>query len=342
MVNPDRVRKYLAKCEPAVSGQRGHDNLFKTAWALTWGFGLNPDEAFPLITEYNQRCSPPWSPYDLRRKLIQALTHPGHQKARGYLLGNGDYFQASNTGALVQFPKPEPGWPKPNLDAIDQSVLAGPTLYDLAEKSPIRFEDGDSHTEEIIDTLLPGNPLLCVAKSSEVFATRRREVWRGRLASLPLMAPNPMIRKFGITQDGRRSEHTKDATARRVYQVVEFDFSEKDKSGNDIVWAPLIRKWQESGISVLDACAALILHLAEGLPTLVVVCFSGGKSLHAWYRVFELSKLKQREFMRYAVGLGADRATWNKAQLVRIPDGLRPNGARQICYYLNPREAVKL
>jgi hypothetical protein len=45
--------------------------------------------------------------------------------------------------------------------------------------------------------------------------------------------------------------------------------------------------------------------------------------------------------MRYAVAHGADRATWNKAQLVRIPDGLRANGVRQIAYYLNPKEAVR-
>jgi hypothetical protein len=155
------------------------------------------------------------------------------------------------------------------------------------------------------------------------------------------MAPNPMLRKFGVTQDGRWSEHTKEATAKRVYQVIEFDFSEKDKSGNDTVWAPLVRRWQESGISVLDACAALILHLAERLPTLVVVCFSGGKSLHAWFQVLELDGSQQREFMRCAVSLGADRATWNRAQLVRIPDGQRATGERQTCYYLDPKEAVQ-
>jgi hypothetical protein len=95
--------------------------------------------------------------------------------------------------------------------------------------------------KRIIDVLLPGNPLLCVAKSDSIFATRRRETWRGRFASLPLMVPNPMVATSGQTQDGRPSQHTKQATAKRVYLCIEFDFSERDKNGNDTIWAPLAR-----------------------------------------------------------------------------------------------------
>jgi hypothetical protein len=335
----DRARKYLAKIEPAISGQHGHDATFKVACVLVWGFGLSPEDAFPFFAEYNARCIPPWSERDLRRKLIEALNHPGHHKLRGHLLGIKIAELMPTTGPV---PKPEPVWPKPDLAAIDQIVTTGPALYDLWEKSPVRFDDSDTHTEEIIDVILPGNPLLCFAKSNAVFATRRRKVWRGRLGTLALMVPNPMMALTGKTQAGHRSQHSKEATASRVYQVIEFDFNEKDKNGNDTVWTPIIGRRRESDITVLDACAALILHLAKRLPTLAVVCFSGGKSLHAWFRVLELTDTDQWDFMRYAVSLGADRATWNEAQLVRIPDGLRANGPRQTCYYLDPEEAVKL
>jgi hypothetical protein len=257
-------------------------------------------------------------------------------------LGPGEIFANDNCHISGWVSKPEPAWPKPDLDAINHIVSAGGSLYDLWERSPIRFDGSSTHAEEIIDILLPGNPLLCVAKSNAFFATRRREVWRGTLSNLPLMVANPMAAISGQTQDGHWSQHTKEVTARRVYQIVEFDFSELDKTGHQTVWAPLIRKWKEFDISILDACAALILHLAGQSPTLTVVCFSGGKSLHAWFRVLELGSGQQRKFMGCAVGFGADRATWNKAQLVRIPDGLRQNGVRQICYYLDPREAVKL
>jgi hypothetical protein len=235
-----------------------------------------------------------------------------------------------------------PSWPKPNLESIDAIVRSGLGLYDLREASPLRFENDKSHAEEIIDTVFPGNPLLCCAKSSETFATRRREVWRGRLADLPLMVPNPMLETEGLTQDGRRSEHSKANTARPVYLCIEFDFTEKAKDGlTDTVWAPLVRAWKADGRTIQDVCAALIFHLRERLPTLATVSFSGGKSLHAWFRVFELEQRARRLFMEYAVSRGADRATWNKSQFVRIPDGLRQPHIRQACHYLDPHEAVR-
>jgi hypothetical protein len=334
----EQIRAYIAELDPAISGQHGHDATFKAACALVWGFGLSPEEAWPYALEYNSHCIPPWSDHALRRKLLQALGHRGHRKPRGYLLGGeACRFIPANSASV---PRPAPGWPAPDMDAIDATVIEGPRLYDLWEQSPIRFDDSDGHTEELIDTLLPGNPLLCCARSSQIFATRRREVWRGELATLPLLVPNPMVSVLGQTQDGRPSEHTKSATAKRVYQVVEFDFSEKDKNGAETIWAPFIREWRKADITVADACAALILHLAERMPTLANVCHSGGKSLHAWFRVLELDSARQEEFMRHAVSRGADRATWNKAQFVRIPDGLRDGGVRQTNYYLNPKEAV--
>jgi hypothetical protein len=142
----DRARKYLAKTEPAVSGQHGHDATFKVACILVWGFGLSFSEALPIFIEWNARCMPPWSERELRRKLIQALTHPNHQKPRGHLLGG--QFSPGPTVSIDQLPKPEPSWPKANLDAIDRIVASGSGLCDLQERSPIRFEDGESHAEE--------------------------------------------------------------------------------------------------------------------------------------------------------------------------------------------------
>jgi hypothetical protein len=105
-------------------------------------------------------------------------------------------------------------------------------------------------------------------------------------------------------------------------------------------WAPLVREWRDSRITLADACAALHLHLAALLP-LVAVVHSAGKSLHGWYYVFDKIDVELRPFMDYAVSLGADHATWLRSQFVRLPDGLRQNGRRQVTYYLDPRKAVK-
>jgi hypothetical protein len=40
--------------------------------------------------------------------------------------------------------------------------------------------------------------------------------------------------------------------------------------------------------------------------------------------------------MNYAVSLGADSATWTRSQFVRMPDGMREGGARQMVYFFNP------
>jgi hypothetical protein len=240
---------------------------------------------------------------------------------------------------MAPLPKPVPI--KPDLEAIDQSVREGAGLYDCWEASPVRFEDSESHTEEIINILFPGNPLLCCGKSRSIFATRRREVWRGRLAELSLIVPNPMLSVKGLTQEGELSEHTKSATARPVYQILDFDFAEFARDGKtETIFATLVRGWRADGIEIADACAALIFALGKMLPTLVLVCHTGGKSLHAWFRVFELSPGERKTFKRQAITLGADRALWCRSQFVRMPDGRRENGARQTVFYLDREAAV--
>src|SRR6516165_2772387 len=65
-------------------------------------------------------------------------------------------------------------WPKVNAEQREAVIASGFGLVDLWEISPVRFEDNKSHTEEIIDTLFPGDPLLCAGSSNYDFATRSR------------------------------------------------------------------------------------------------------------------------------------------------------------------------
>jgi hypothetical protein len=231
----------------------------------------------------------------------------------------------------------QPAWPARDKEKIDALVRQGFGLQDLWERSPGRFNDDLSHTEEFIDVLFPGNPLLCVGKYAREFATRRREVWRGRLSGLPFIVPSPMVRIEGKKKvDNTPSQHTLDNTGPRRFLVIEFDFSIKARDGvTDSEWAPLVRAWNADGISVADACSALILHLAERGP-LVLAVHSGGKSVHAWFYCHGRSETVLRQFMNYAHVLGADDATWVRSQFVRVPDGLRDNGKRQRTYFFHP------
>ena len=70
----DRARKYLDKCDPAIQGSGGRTTTFLTAQRLVRGFALNNEDAFALMSEWNQRCVPPWSDRDLRTKIEEAAS----------------------------------------------------------------------------------------------------------------------------------------------------------------------------------------------------------------------------------------------------------------------------
>jgi hypothetical protein len=253
----------------------------------------------------------------------------------------------------------QPAWPARDKPKVDGLVRQGFGLYDLWESSPVRYEtpsdpcvdhEGDPvwitttvsceslgpFTEQIIDALFPGNPLLCVGKSAREFATRRREIWRGKLSRYPLIVPSPMARVKGKTGEGKESEHCLDNTGPRWFLVVEFDFSVKARDGvSDSEWAPMVRAWEADGISVADACAALLAHLAEQAPMALAV-HSGGKSIHGWFYCAGQTESTLRRFMDYAHSIGADPATWTRSQFVRMPEGTRDNGKRQKVYFFNP------
>lgn len=104
----ERARKYLAKMDPAVSGQRGHDALFAAARVLVWGFRLSDADAYDLLAnEYNPRCLPPWSEKEIRHKVSEANSKPS-KMPRGWLLSDEEYHgvsygQPHNAGPRVSF-----------------------------------------------------------------------------------------------------------------------------------------------------------------------------------------------------------------------------------------------
>lgn len=81
-----RVRSYLRKCPPAVSGQSGHNRTFRIASILVNGFHLDASTALLLMQEWNQRCEPPWTDKELKHKLLDAaLRGPPAGKRLGWL-----------------------------------------------------------------------------------------------------------------------------------------------------------------------------------------------------------------------------------------------------------------
>lgn len=81
----NRARAYIKKMPDAIQGENGSTACFNVARTLVRGFALSIDDAMPILKEYNQSCTPPWSEKELQHKLKSAEESGGEL---GYLLKN--------------------------------------------------------------------------------------------------------------------------------------------------------------------------------------------------------------------------------------------------------------
>jgi hypothetical protein len=220
-----------------------------------------------------------------------------------------------------------PRWSKPNPALMARVAKDGRTLSDLIARSPHPIWLGQRRqTEEILDALFPGNPLLCLGASKEKAFTAPREAFRGMESQFCLIVPSPMSAKEGRNKKGEISSRCLANTGPRRFIIIEFDH------------APL------------DQQTALLLHLASYAP-LALVVFSGKRSIHGWFFCEGQPEDKLKRFFDYAVSLGADDALWTRCQFSRLPDGIRPGATgealdavgvtrvqagRQAVLYFNP------
>jgi hypothetical protein len=211
----------------------------------------------------------------------------------------GAAWKPSGSSRAVTTPA-APKWPACDLVARKTAIeSAGYNLADLWHASPIPCTRDSTDAEFFADQLFPGNPLLCIGENMAKFHTAPREDFRGLLHRLSLIVPSPMSAATGARKsDGKQSPHTLENTGPRRFLVVEFDHGTADEQ------------------------AALHWHLREFAP-LVLVVSSGGKSQHGWFNCQGIAEDVTRRFMRYAVTLGADPATWTRSQFVRLPQGWR-------------------
>jgi hypothetical protein len=234
----------------------------------------------------------------------------------------------------------QPKWPEPNLKLIEQITLnhiwdIPGALGTLESRSPERRLDKLT-TDQIVRRLFSVNSLLSIGmemKDTSVHPIERVK----NLYKFSLIVPSPMVSMSGQTQEGKESGRCLSNTGPRRFLITEFDFKPTDKQGNPTIWVPLLDLWKSYGMTAQDAAAAIILHLAQYGPVVMVV-FSGNVSLHGWWLASgeseeEGSRLNQ--FMRYAATLGADTATYARSQFVRMPGAIRPDGRKQTVHFLD-------
>jgi hypothetical protein len=80
----ERAKRYLASVPPAIAGQHGDVHTFRVCCRLTRGFVLDDGQALHVLSEWNARCQPPWSPEELLDKLHRAARY-GREPVGGLL-----------------------------------------------------------------------------------------------------------------------------------------------------------------------------------------------------------------------------------------------------------------
>lgn len=303
--------KLLASCP--IAGGGVHQWLFRTARVLH-AFHQEKGRIVELLAQASATCG-----REVLHSEIEAAV--ANSEACAWRPGAGASQRRSKASHTPPSAPQESsrGWPEPNQEQIDAVVAASGLdgLADLWEVSPVRFDSGEPVTEELIDALFPDNPLLCCGwHVNRDFGTGTREEWRGKLAGMQFIVPSTMSAEEGRKRNSEQlSVRTLANTGPRRFLVIEFDRG------------------------MVDAHAGLLWHLARLAP-LVMAVHSGGKSLHGWFSCAGANGSLLLRFMRYAVSLGADPATWTRCQFVRMPDGLRPRAqgttVRQRVYYFNP------
>ena len=80
----ERAKRYLTSVPPAIAGQHGDVHTFRVCCRLVRGLALNEDQALHVLSEWNARCDPPWSPAELLEKLHRAARY-GREPVGGLL-----------------------------------------------------------------------------------------------------------------------------------------------------------------------------------------------------------------------------------------------------------------
>lgn len=156
---------------------------------------------------------------------------------------------------------------------------------------------------------------VCLGEMASVFFTKRRKdlFHSVQTSKFEYVNPSPMTEEFGFTKDGVVSAHTLDNCGPKTYQVVEFDHGQ------------------------ISDHAAIHWWLA-GFAPLIMLVYSGGKSLHGWYNVRNMNEVDVLSFFSRAVQVGADPKMWSRCQFSRLPAGLnRKTGKAQTVVLFEPK-----
>lgn len=343
----DRARRYVAKLPDAISGAGGHNATFAAACALVKGFDLSPEEAWPILEEFNQRARPPWSEAEMRHKLRSA-DGTYDDKPRGYLL-RGAYAAGSIDNSNAPVVRPAPTRELPKRPPPDPKVIADFTRgvgeiseEFIARRSPIGRCGGEPHDfltmlyepdERVLiftNHRSQGDFLFWIGRGGGYRLAQERSV-KAVKSMLPEGGPDgiwfltqPVSGKWEVNHKAGGFDEDKKWTRRSECNVTSWRYFVLE---SDTV---LPRDW---------------LRVLVNLPLPIAAIYSsGGRSIHALVRFPCVSKGEwdaTRDIIRQLVcPLGADPGALTAVRLSRLP-GCKRGSKMQRLLYLNPHPTAE-
>ena len=194
-------------------------------------------------------------------------------------------------------------------------------LVDLWEASPLRLDEDAPPAGELLKVLYPDDPYLCIGWSVSNFHTQRTSEWVSQpLDGAQYLAPNPMKASSMDRGDGTHTKKCHELVRERRYLAVEFDGGTLDQQASRLGWLASGR---------------------GGAMPLVMVTFSGSKSLHGLFKARGRTERFLSSFYDKAISLGADPMLWTPSQFTRFPFGVnsKTNG-RQEVYFFDSQNAA--
>jgi hypothetical protein len=269
----ERARLLIAKSPAAISGQGGHGATYRVACALVWGFGLSPDEAFPLMMEFNAVCDPPWSEHELWHKLRSALAGT-HREQRGHFLT-----EKAELGTLPAYEMPK----RAKAVEFDAAALEKAQRADLKvdhawlrERSP--YDPKALRAGDIIDRLYEREDRVMLFTSMASRGDYMR--WRGgwyRLGKTPDVKAVPCEKIPEGSPEGM------------IWLVQPVDGKWKPKSGTNVLSRRTKQNITRYPFLLLESDKAppdlwLNVMVTLDLP-IVLMTTSGGRSIHALVKI---------------------------------------------------------
>lgn len=295
----ERARAYLAKLDPAVSGQGGHNQTFTAACKLV-EFGLSEEEAWELLWAFNLKCAPPWSERDLRHKLRDAFkrAEPGKKLREGY-----------------QSPAaPPPQW-KPTAPAAPPAPPVKPARYDvLPAELPEPIEDG---ARMLLRHVFRPDDGVAIAKGDILDDADGKD--RPVDGGLVLTAKD-WLRRLDDALGKPTNIWTSSKGAGVFIRVNPMRLGGSlDADVTDFRHALL--EWDN--LSLEEQWA--LIH-ASRVPCAAVI-YSGGKSIHAWVKIEAKDRAEYDERVRilhaHFAAYGNDPKNKNPSRFSRLPGALR-------------------